>query len=140
MCRGSYKLFLIILLIVITAFFVGCNEGSSGSADVDDDTQNQNTGTQDTDIDEIPDEASDDAFSYVVVDTGQAFYYDRNGSTVSSFKEGDVLKGQDAEYLGAQPDYRDNGDGTVSDLNTGLMWQQDPGDKNNLRRLDNDNI
>ncbi len=129
MCRKSYKLFLFILLIVIAAIFVGCNEGSSGSADDDDDTQSQNMDTQDTDIDEIPDETSGDAITYMVVDTGQALYYDRNGSDVSSFKEGDVFKGQDAEYLGAHPDYRDNEDGTVSDLNTSLMWQQDPGAK-----------
>ncbi|PKM86361.1 MAG: hypothetical protein CVU87_12275 [Firmicutes bacterium HGW-Firmicutes-12] len=25
--------------------------------------------------------------------------------------------------------FTDNGDGTVTDLNTGLMWQQDPGSK-----------
>jgi hypothetical protein len=30
--------------------------------------------------------------------------------------------GQDAQYVGVQPAYRDNGDGTISDLNTGLMW------------------
>ena len=34
--------------------------------------------------------------------------------------------GQDAQYQGIQPAYRDNGDGTVTDLNTGLMWQQTP--------------
>jgi len=33
------------------------------------------------------------------------------------------------QYAGAQPSYRDNGDGTVSDLVTGLMWMQDPGEK-----------
>ena len=33
------------------------------------------------------------------------------------------------QYLGNQPSYVDNGDGTVTDLNTGLMWQQDPGEK-----------
>ena len=32
--------------------------------------------------------------------------------------------GQDAQYEGATPNYQDNGDGTVSDLVTGLVWQQ----------------
>ena len=34
--------------------------------------------------------------------------------------------GQDAQYQGIQPAYRDNGDGTVTDLNTGLVWQRTP--------------
>jgi hypothetical protein len=32
--------------------------------------------------------------------------------------------GQDAQLYGNQPGYRNNGDGTISDLNTGLMWVQ----------------
>jgi len=43
--------------------------------------------------------------------------------------QGASFAGQDGNYQGATPAYRDNGDGTVSDLNTGLMWQQDPGEK-----------
>ena len=31
--------------------------------------------------------------------------------------------GQDAQYTGNAPRYQDNGDGTVTDLVTGLMWQ-----------------
>ena len=37
--------------------------------------------------------------------------------------------GQDAQYHGVQPSYTDNLDGTVTDANTGLMWQKDPGPK-----------
>lgn len=32
---------------------------------------------------------------------------------------GEALYGQDAQHPGATPSYRDNGDGTVSDLVTG---------------------
>jgi hypothetical protein len=32
--------------------------------------------------------------------------------------------GEDSDYLIYPPAYQDNGDGTVTDLNTGLMWQQ----------------
>ena len=56
------------------------------------------------------------ASTYPVVDTGQTETY------------GDYA-GQDAEYTVNPPSYQDNGDGTVSDLVTGLMWTQDPGDK-----------
>lgn len=42
---------------------------------------------------------------------------------------GAAYGGQDAHYQGVQPAFRKNGDGTVSDLNTGLRWIQDPGKK-----------
>jgi hypothetical protein len=44
---------------------------------------------------------------------------------------GDPFYGQDANYQGTQPAYRDNRDGTATDLNTGLIWQQ--GDDQNDR-------
>ena len=68
-----------------------------------------------------------ESYSYVVVDTGQTNCYDEN--TIVYPKEGDQFFGQDANYDGKTPNYVDNGDGTVSDLNTGLIWQQDPGEK-----------
>jgi hypothetical protein len=63
--------------------------------------------------------------TYVVVDTGQdrCFGVDRE---IVYPRPGDVFDGQDAQYQGRSPAYRDNGDGTVSDLNTGLMWQKTP--------------
>ena len=62
-----------------------------------------------------------------IVDTGQTSCY--NNSNAISCPSGGTFSGQDAQYSGLQPAYRDNGDGTVSDLNTGLMWQQTPGAK-----------
>jgi len=69
------------------------------------------------------------AVSYVVVDTGQTACYSETGAAVACPASGDSLFGQDGDYSTTAPAYVDNGDGTVSDLNTGLMWQQDPGDK-----------
>ena len=66
--------------------------------------------------------------TYPIVDTGQGNCYDNNSETACP-TEGQNFYGQDAQYMGNAPQYRDNGDGTVSDLVTGLMWQQDPGDK-----------
>ena len=68
---------------------------------------------------------------YPVVDTGQLGSYDERGDMVAP-KRGDAFYGQDGQYAGAQPSYKDNGDGTVSDLVTGLMWTQDPGEKMTL--------
>lgn len=65
---------------------------------------------------------------YPVVDTGQTSFYGDSGE-VRTQREGDIYFGQDADYSGNQPSYTDNGDGTVTDNVTGLMWQQDPGEK-----------
>ena len=62
---------------------------------------------------------------YVVVDTGQTTFYD-NSKTISLPQPGEPFYGQDAQYEGTQPSYQDNGDGTVTDLVTGLMWQKSP--------------
>ena len=68
--------------------------------------------------------------SYVIVDTNQSACYS-DTSTMAEPSPGGAFYGQDAQYDGAQPSYRDNGDGTVTDLVTGLMWQQSygPGEK-----------
>ncbi|KAA3645548.1 MAG: DUF1566 domain-containing protein [Chloroflexi bacterium] len=66
--------------------------------------------------------------AYPIVDSGQIYCYD-DGASVACPTEGEGFFGQDAQYSGNQPSYVDNGDGTVADLVTGLMWQQDPGEK-----------
>ncbi len=63
--------------------------------------------------------------SYQIVDTGQEQCYD-DSTEIPPPSPGESFYGQDAQYTGIQPAYQDNGDGTVSDLNTGLMWQQTP--------------
>jgi hypothetical protein len=69
-----------------------------------------------------------DDLPYPIVDTGQDACYDAQGQ-IAPPAEGQPFYGQDAQYAGRAPQYRDNGDGTVSDLVTGLCWQQDPGPK-----------
>ena len=66
--------------------------------------------------------------AYPIVDTAQTACYDAR-SEIAAPHAGEAYFGQDAQYAGPQPDYRDNGDGTVSDQVTGLMWTQDPGEK-----------
>ncbi len=64
---------------------------------------------------------------YPMVDTGQLNCYDNvGGYTISAPAPGTAFAGQDAQYTGNPPSYQDNGDGTVTDINTGLMWQQTP--------------
>jgi hypothetical protein len=67
------------------------------------------------------------AFStYLIVDTGQTACYDDRGAEIACPAEGAALYGQDAQYDGNQPSYTDNGDGTITDNVTGLVWQKSP--------------
>jgi len=67
-------------------------------------------------------------FSTKIIDTMQISCFDDNEET-SCPELNEVFFGQDAQYSGIQFSYIDNGDGTVTDTNTGLMWQQDHGAK-----------
>jgi len=63
--------------------------------------------------------------TYPVVDTKQVTFYN-NFVEINEPAAGEAFYGQDAQYTGNAPSYEDNGDGTVSDLVTGLMWQKTP--------------
>ncbi|WP_207678748.1 Lcl domain-containing protein [Desulfonema magnum] len=60
---------------------------------------------------------------YTVTDTGQEKCYNAS-SNIACPGSGQAFYGQDAQHTGAVPDFTDNGDGTVTDNNTGLMWQK----------------
>ena len=60
---------------------------------------------------------------YAIVDTGQDRCFSEAREIVYP-RPGDAFFGQDAQFLGLAPSYRNNRDGTVTDLNTGLMWQK----------------
>lgn len=65
------------------------------------------------------------SLSYPVVDTDQEICYD----TIDEIPvpgPGQDYYGQDANYKGFEPAYQDNGDGTITDLVTGLMWSKSP--------------
>ena len=66
--------------------------------------------------------------TYPVVGTGQNQCYD-NSHAIAVPLPGQPFYGQDAQHPSHAPAYRDNGDGTVSDLVTGLMWVQARGIK-----------
>ncbi len=71
--------------------------------------------------------ASAQKLSYPLVSTGQVDCYDLEGKKIKTPKSGETLYGQDGNYQAGLPmSYKDNGDGTVTDLNTGLMWEQTP--------------
>ncbi|MCM8594096.1 DUF1566 domain-containing protein [Accumulibacter sp.] len=69
------------------------------------------------------------AGSYPIAPTGQRACYDNAGRAISCTGPNSALGGQDAYFARTALRYRDNRDGTVTDLNTGLTWQQALGAK-----------
>ncbi len=59
---------------------------------------------------------------FPIVGTNQNTYYN-NTTTTSIISDGEDFFGQNANYPGNEPYYVNNGDGTVTDMVTGLMWQ-----------------
>ncbi len=72
--------------------------------------------------------AAASAGNYPIVGSGVTSFYSDNAE-ISEPQAGAPFYGQDAHYTGNLPSYTDNGDGTVTDNVTGLMWQQDMGEK-----------
>ena len=66
--------------------------------------------------------------TYPIVDTNQTKAFD-NQNEIPLPKPGEPFYGQDANYAGNTPRYKNNGNGTVSDRVTGLMWTANPGEK-----------
>jgi hypothetical protein len=66
--------------------------------------------------------------TYPIVDTDVSEFYS-DAAIIAEPNEGEAFYGQDANYSGNQPSYTDNGNGTVTDNVTGLIWQQDMGVK-----------
>ena len=63
------------------------------------------------------------AQSYKIADTGQKKFYNNNYE-ISAPSNGSEFYGQDAQYIKNDPSFTDNGDGTITDNVTGLMWQK----------------
>ena len=96
------------MLLTLSVVFSGCKKDDDVVSDDDDTTELE-------------------VNNYLLVATGQTTTYDADGDVVSGLKAGDALYGQDANYLaGEEMSYQDNGDETITDKNTGLMWQQIP--------------
>ncbi len=76
---------------------------------------------------------SSKANTYPVVDTGQTKCFD-NAAEMAPPAAGAAFYGQDCQFVGLQSAYTDNGDGTITDNNTGLMWVKEHGDKLNYAK------
>jgi len=61
--------------------------------------------------------------TYPIVGTGQTISYDTMAA-ITMPTSGQAFYGQNSNYPGSMRSYTNNGDGTVTDNLTGLMWQQ----------------
>jgi len=92
----------IITLTSICLFFMGCSKPS---------TQNEGN---------LP-----NVTGYPIVSTNQSIFYD-TVNEISAPSSGNAFYGQDAQYTRNEMQYQNNGDGTITDMVTGLMWQKSP--------------
>ncbi len=74
------------------------------------------------------DEVNNRTLTYLIVDTNVTKFYS-DVAVINAPHKGEAFFGQDAQYQINTPSYTDNGDGTVTDNITGLMWQQNMGQK-----------
>lgn len=79
--------------------------------------------------DEVPEDSIVQPYNtYAIVGTGVTNSYNNTG-VIDLPTLGDAFYGQNTNHRGHAPSYTDNGDGTVTDNVTGLMWEQST-DKN----------
>ncbi len=60
---------------------------------------------------------------YKIVATGQTKFFS-NDNEISQPQKGDDFYGQDAQFIKNKASYTNNGNGTITDNVTGLMWQK----------------
>jgi hypothetical protein len=104
----------ILFILLMLTMAVGCSSDASDT-DSSSDTTDATSTTDDRDTP-----------PFTLVDTGQTACYDDEGAETDCPESGEAFYGQDAQFDGNQPSYTDNGDGTVTDNVTGLIWQQTP--------------
>ncbi len=69
--------------------------------------------------------ATTNSLAYRIVATGQTNCYNTTNQ-IAAPAAGQPFYGQDAQFRNTPFSFTDNGDGTVTDNNTGLTWQQTP--------------
>ncbi len=128
----SFSIFLSTLLLgfFLVLFTAQCSRNNFENPVNPDNNEEKNKDDENNDNGE-----ENNTYNYAIVDTGQKSYYDDEGNAIEAPRKGRAFYGQDAQYSGLQPAYKNNGDGTVTDLNTGLMWQKTP-DFDTLRDWD----
>jgi len=100
----------IVMLMLIS--LMGCSKDKTDSTTTDSTTTNN-----------LP-----NITGYPIVGTNQTTFYNNTGEITAPAPE-DPYYGQNAFHQGNVPSYTDNGDGTITDNVTGLMWVKARGSK-----------
>lgn len=100
-----------IATLVIILVFVSCKQ----------ETKKTETGT--TNAPSKTEQTTDKVGTYNIVATGQKEFFN-NTEKIDAPKKGEAFYGQDAGHIQNPSSYTDNGDGTITDNVTGLMWQK----------------
>jgi hypothetical protein len=112
---------LLVLATALAALLAACGGGGGTSSDTA-------APSGSTEAAEATGESGGE-LSYPIVQTGETDCY-TDVAQIECPAAGEPFSGQDGDYrAGAPVSYTDNGDGTVTDDSTGLMWQRDPGEK-----------
>ena len=122
MNRTSLLTLFAITCIALAACSAPLSPTSSGAAP-ESGSQPEVADSAQTTTSQTPASSADTGLTYTIVDTAQTNCYDNSSSTACP-QNGSAFAGQDGNYQGYAPQYQDNGDGTVTDLVTGLMWSQ----------------
>jgi hypothetical protein len=109
----KYKIetYIVAFLGILLMAFAGCEETADANINPDNETENKGN---------LP-----DVTNYPIVGTGQVTSYN-NFSEIDHPNVGEDFYGQNSNYPGNLPQYVNNGDGTITDMVTGLMWSQSP--------------
>ena len=105
------KISLFLSFLVISISLISCS------------TDDPNSSIQDDNNSSDPNDNLPNITGFPIVGTNQSIFYDNSNET-STQHLGDDFYGQNANYQGHAYQYVNNGDGTVTDMVTGLMWQQ----------------
>ena len=126
----------LLVLSLVAMILVACG-GASTSTEVEESVAvDASAGMAQVEATANPEEASSDQeeaaeemvageIAYPIVDTNQGLCFDGFERLDECPAAGEAFYGQDAQYTGITPSYTDNGDGTISDNVTGLVWTQD---------------
>ena len=98
---------LIASILLISSISIGCKKD-------DENVEPENVPTPTANLPDIT--------GYPIVSTNQSTFFN-NQTEITEPNTGNAFYGQDANYPGNTPSYTDNGDGTLIDNITGLMWQ-----------------
>ena len=133
MFKRTTQLFILTCILAISLAACSSSENTAQDTPVEADALTvqtdsvEETAVEQTDSAAVSEKTASSDYTYPIADTAQGTCYD-NSELIDCPADGEAFYGQDAQYTGNVPSYTDNGDGTITDNVTGLVWTQDLSD------------